>query len=875
MFPILLSCLVSLITIFILFFQVQNINPRKIPSWFFGKENKKTIKNKILINKPPLIPLVLIILATIAFAISYYPQKEAKGILPLNKSALIWIDPSLQAKLSRENSNFNPQREADKITDLGYKNFGLESFFKIQNGRPKIEYKVIELKSNNEVYQFLKEQNNQPISPFTQSILSDEVSKILNNNENFHDKKNTIIAFSDGYSESIQGIFSLKKFFDNGILFKYKAFDYNVKHQKEIVPTDLFSLWGEKTESKTSFTSFNSYKSIIPEEARPHLFITSYHVNSDNFEVLITKNNKKQLPLFIGCSNRFPSPIELDSFSNLRTLVSFFGNDFIEKNCEKEKNSIEHSFNKNIWKYRNSTVWIVQLNDQILSTMNDDLTFWIPEGFDPNFDTLVYTAGNNSTLQTNEENRAEKIAVQLDSGSFPLTLLLVPPPPGAELGVKFPDDNRTYKGIFKPFLNTSDGTTLAWKASSLPFFYLRTSTSTPNGELGRSRTWTHFWFEVANNIKDSNLSYTKINLDDISRLNDKLEEAEISINDKFTEFLNLDTLNFSETKNLSLGLYKLENKNRWILFNSLREGKNSIYLTPDDFNQTFSISTTTSKNQIQKNFGESIFPLIAAIFGTIILLFLWKKNKKNITYITLFLILSYNNKSLYAQSKLENFNLPFFSNNKISNQSVEQENIPFRIAWCGKEVPAQIEKNYSELRNIIMRRGTIVFPNKLKTNNCVPGEAEIWWTNDFRELNIKNLHNHIANGGIFILEGTKEIPPHLFELNDQSIGIEWESPKKRGMFYRSFYLLNSLDGCINDSSKTLILKKKINAQAPYGLVTSAHFLSNGEDCFKNNNDFKIRSFINIMYSFLTTDYKEDQIQLPEILNRIRNLGLEP
>jgi len=30
-----------------------------------------------------------------------------------------------------------------------------------------------------------------------------------------------------------------------------------------------------------------------------------------------------------------------------------------------------------------------------------------------------------------------------------------------------------------------------------------------------------------------------------------------------------------------------------------------------------------------------------------------------------------------------------------------------------------------------------------------------------------------------------------------------------------------------------------------------------------------------MYALLTTDYKEDQMQLPEILNRVRNLGLEP
>jgi hypothetical protein len=209
------------------------------------------------------------------------------------------------------------------------------------------------------------------------------------------------------------------------------------------------------------------------------------------------------------------------------------------------------------------------------------------------------------------------------------------------------------------------------------------------------------------------------------------------------------------------------------------------------------------------------------------------------------------------------------------NPNANQENTPFRIAWCGKEIPEYTEKKYNELRNTLMRRGTIIFPKKLKVNSCSPGEAEIWWTDNPSELSTKNLHGHISNGGIFILEGNKEIPQNLLELSDQSVGMEWETPKKRGMFYRSFYLLQSLDGCLTESTKTLMLKKKINAQAPYGLVTNARFLSSGDDCFKNNNDYKLRSFINIMYSFLTTDYKEDQLQLPEILNRIRNLGLEP
>jgi hypothetical protein len=42
-----------------------------------------------------------------------------------------------------------------------------------------------------------------------------------------------------------------------------------------------------------------------------------------------------------------------------------------------------------------------------------------------------------------------------------------------------------------------------------------------------------------------------------------------------------------------------------------------------------------------------------------------------------------------------------------------------------------------------------------------------------------------------------------------------------------------------------------------------------------NVDKKERSFVNLMYALLTTDYKEDQMQLPEILGRIRSLGLEP
>lgn len=873
MFVIIFSSLVSLFTIFILFFRVKNMKQRGIPSWFLGKENKDFIKNRMIVTKPPIIPLLIVILVTIAFAVCYFPQKRAKDFLPIHKSALIWLDPSLQAKLSRIDGKFSAANEAEKIMELGYKNFGLESSFQIENGRPKIDYKIHSLNSKKEMIDFLEKQNKNPPSPFNQSILAEEVIKILNKEESFYNKKNTIIAYSDGYIDSLQGLNSLKNFFDHGILIKSSPYVENYKIQKEIIPSDLYPLWNENQISKSSFSIFNPHKSSIPEEARPHFFIKTYLANEEQFDILKTIDQKKSLPLFIGCTNRYPSPIELDSFSNLRTLVGFFGNDFIEKSCDIEAS--QHLTNKRIWKYRNSTVWIVPINDKIISTMNDDLSFWIPEGFDPNFDTLVYTAGSNASLEMNEDNHAKKTPIQLDSGSFPSSLFLIPPPPGAELGVTFPDDPRTYKGIFKPFFSASDGTILAWKANSLPFFYLRTATSTPNGELGRSRMWTHFWFKAANNLNQSNLSYTKINIDDISKLDDKLEESEIQKQDKFQEILDLKTLDFIKAKYFSLGLYKLEKKERWIFFTSSRNEKSNVYLSPEEFGQSFSTSFENAKIKNEKNIGEALFPLVSAIIASLLLLFLWKKNNNRTMSILLFFIIFSYNKNTFAQTNFEKITLPFFSNNRYLNSNAAQENTPFRIAWCGKEIPEFTKHKFQELRETLMRRGTIIFPKNLKENACTPGEAEIWWTDHPSELNAKNLQGHLSNGGIFILEGSSATPQHLLELNDQSVGIEWETPKKRGMFYRSFYLLQSLDGCLTESTRTLMLKKKINAQAPYGLVTSARFLSQGEDCFKQNNDYKIRSFVNIMYSFLTTDYKEDQLQLPEILNRIRNLGLEP
>lgn len=869
MFLIIISSLVSLLTIFILFFRMKTVFKRNIPSWFLGKETNIIKKNNILLSKPPIIPLIIIILVTILFAICYYPKKQINNISN-TKSALIWLDPSFQSKLSRKNINFSPTIEAEKLLELGYNYFGLESQFKIINGRPKTTYKVVSLNNKKDISEFLFKQNNLPPSPFIQSIHTEDVIKILNNEKNFNYQKNALIAYSDGLLDSIEGLYSLKKFFNNAILIKSTPYYENIYSEKEIIPSDLFTFWKENKKINTDFAIYDSNRSNIPDEARPHFYIKNYSIKGEIFSTLKSRNNNKILPLIIACTNRYPSPIELDIFSSIRTFVSFFGNEFIEKKCEREINNSNET--KNIWKYRNSSLWIVPTNDKIISTMDDDLSFWLPEGFNLNFDTLVYTAGNNENFELNEENRSKKTTIQLDNGAFPISIYLAPLPPGAELGISFVNDSRIYKGIFKPFTKASDGTLIAWKVTSLPFFYLRTATSSPNGELGKSRTWTNFWFEAANNLKQSNLFYTNVELNDVNKLEDNLEDADVKIEDKFSKILDLNNLNFVETDYFTLGLYKLEKNDHWLFFSSSKSDKNNIFVSEKEFSDSF--SSTNENVKSEKFEDKSMLSILSTIFCLILLFLLWKNNNKLTLLIVIFQIIFMNNNAI-SLTNLSNLDFKFFQSQNSESNINENSNIPFRIAWCSKNIPAHTLEKYNELRNILKQRSTINLPKKLMENACSPGEAEIWWSDNPSEILPSNLEGHISNGGIIIVEGNNNLSKSLKELNEQSIGMEWESPQKRGMFYRSFYLLQSIDGCPIESTKVLMLRKKSNSKAPYGLVTSARFLSQGKDCFQSNYDLKIRSFINIIFSFLTTDYKEDQIQLPEILNRIRNLGLEP
>jgi hypothetical protein len=197
--------------------------------------------------------------------------------------------------------------------------------------------------------------------------------------------------------------------------------------------------------------------------------------------------------------------------------------------------------------------------------------------------------------------------------------------------------------------------------------------------------------------------------------------------------------------------------------------------------------------------------------------------------------------------------------------------------WCGSEQGAKIQARYSELRDLLARRGTIRLSESLLFGPCLPGSAEFWWTDSLSSLRIEDLRKHISGGGFVLVEGQNSLEPlrTLHGLENLSVGLKWETPPKRGMFYRSFYLLHTFDGCPEDKTQVLQVRKRASASAPVIVYTSARFLSQGDDCFGRSEDYRTRSFVNLFYAVLTTDYKEDHMRLPELLDRVRNLGLEP
>jgi hypothetical protein len=744
--------------------------------------------------------------------------------------------------------------------------------------------------------------------PFARPLAEAAVLEAVRGSGAFRQGAGTFLVISDGQSETLQSLSFLSDAFRSGKLFSTGAPRQFTGERAEIVPTALLAAWKETPPAGGGDFSPLDPRTIIPLQARPGLAVETFAATPSegspsalSFVTGATEGDEKARPLLTACGDGVGGPQELDPFADLRALATFFSLPFRREAC------VDHSVEDTArtagdepWSFRRQSLWVVPLSEEISGTLSSKGQFWIPRGYEPCCDALVYAA----PLRFEDAPNLEMVraAVQLEDAALPTTLILAPPPPEGTLG--FPEDltsaleDGPRGDAFVPVTEAADGTPLAYKARRARVAYVRTSLSLPNGELGRSSLWSQLWLGILADAQGASAPRIAVlqpaspaDLETLPRsaLSQRLDPAQLS-------FAARDT-----AEQPAPGLYRAgPDDARWTLVGvspferveSLLDEREFAALWSGDKNSpalgASEGSEASTRTGLHARIASGLALAALALIALWIVPWILASRRSHALRVGLLLAalgsaglspggISEAKAQVQAQRSLRDF---FFNQRGGAGRGGVPGaplGIPMRIAWCDAQIPADVASRYERLRELLASRGTIELPKELLPGACRPGAAEIWWAADVSSLPSPALVEHVTLGGGFVLEGfaSDAFPPALASLETPGVGLRWERQQRRGLLYRSFYLLTSFDGCEPEATWLLSLRKRAGAHSPVGIATRARFLSAGPACRASDDELGERSFVNLMYAFLTTDYKEDQLQLPEILSRVRNLGLEP
>ena len=133
-----------------------------------------------------------------------------------------------------------------------------------------------------------------------------------------------------------------------------------------------------------------------------------------------------------------------------------------------------------------------------------------------------------------------------------------------------------------------------------------------------------------------------------------------------------------------------------------------------------------------------------------------------------------------------------------------------------------------------------------------------------------NLYAWIQRGGFLLVENYQDGSRLKQAIKDALPQGEWRIIPPDHEVMRSFHLLASLPQCRDMGWEGFHFDQRLAI-----LLIPADFLSaldgrSSSACFeKLSREQATKIFINIMMVALTTDYKKDQVHLPEILKRLR------
>jgi hypothetical protein len=863
---ILFSSLVSIVTLVVLLFNRSTPKEIKIPSAFLGGK-RMTVPRRLTLTRPPWALWFLVLLGTIGAAMAYLPPKREGRSEGTKTTGLVWIDNTFSAAISRTDGSFDADHIVSELLSLEIPLVGLVAEMQVVDAKPVQTVRLVPLESRPQISKFLLSVVGAPASALTRPLRVEDLSTSLALDTRFSAGKGTLVLVTDAQRSTLRNFISLRSFFQNVKILASHEPESMSGIAEQLVPGELLQAWSGSVRAETSgdWVALSDRDERVPAHARPGVVRESFAKETQENPLRIISAQlapKEIFPLTIVCSTAPSGTLEFDALGDLRSFLRFFSSSFRFENCDEETQA-GLQLDKNEWRFRRAAVWIVPQDNDVAQTLASG-RIWIPRGFLPGNDTLVYVAPTR--LAEQDESLLSLRTVQMDPGNAPSLLFLAPQPPGGHLrmgtGVKGAAD-RTLS--FAPIFSATDGTELGFQTTNANIFYLRTTLVMPNGELARSGDWTRFWITVGKTVGRASPGLRMVTLNDWSDLASFF--ATLDAETSFSLFLDPQTLQLQQTRmtdGLAAGIHVAPATMESILLDIPTEERSRDYVAAKDFEQGW------NQNAEMEPMGEKVqrekrtLPLTGVIVAALALFALWLfKPRFIISALLLGLGLSAGRNDALAQV--------------FDSKFVNVQNVPFRISWCDENVPSVVSNRYRDLRETLARRGTIRLPDDILGGRCRTGMSEIWWTDSPEMLKPKEIAAHIAAGGAFVLEGQKEAIPtaKLAEFALPPVGLVWEKPARRGMLYRSFYLLHSFDGCLDDKAVVLRLRKKVNAQSIVGISSSVRFLGQGTDCFAGNDEMRARSFVNLLYALLTTDYKEDHMQLPELLSRVRNLGLEP
>ena len=132
-----------------------------------------------------------------------------------------------------------------------------------------------------------------------------------------------------------------------------------------------------------------------------------------------------------------------------------------------------------------------------------------------------------------------------------------------------------------------------------------------------------------------------------------------------------------------------------------------------------------------------------------------------------------------------------------------------------------------------------------------------------------NFERWLKRGGFLVVENQRS-PESLKAIVNLS-GGEWKPIPPDHEIMRSFHLLDSLPKCASQVWQGYHYDNRIAVVAiPFGFIESLLMSEQLDSCARKvGRERATRIFINILMVALATDYKKDQIHLPEILKRLR------